>query len=489
MAGVGGASARVVMALLGLAALMSGAMVACEPLSFTAVPQQNCVAKHQGTLGPEGGVIMPLAARDPTDKANSVSSIYALNASDGALAWSCASTTYSGWNDVQRVNGVIYALAGTEYTHEGAPTHVHAIYAIRPRDGKQLWAYSFRAGTAGPLAFGGGLLFATTVTGEVTRGFPGHHAGDNTPPPAQWGLLAIHADSGALAWSATLAGDPGQPVPVAGRVVVPLNNGGNEWSLQAFNGATGATAWSYQLSRGVADLITLATRDGALYAEVDRSLIALDGASGAVRWSRMIPLPASGVNSALGLAQFTANAIIAPQDQGVSAFELATGAPLWSAPMGQFPTIWVSPDQRVYALTDSANNTPDRLVALDGDTGNTIWSRDVSNLQGLGLTPGAGGQVYMTAPTGARFDESVVAVDARGADRWRHDGTSPYNSGILLQRGADLYYIWQAPNGVAAGNPADTTYVTLLNASDGSERWQTALPGLNGDAIAPTLVP
>ena len=451
-------------------------------------PQQNCKAGRQGTLGAAGGVIVPLSARDPTDTAHNVSALYAVNGDTGALAWSCASTTFYGWDDVQQVNGVIYALAGTEENREGVVTRAHAIYAIRPSDGKQVWAYSFMAGLTETLAFGGAFVFVTTATGGGPSGPPGHNPAA-TPPPERVSLLAIHADSGALAWSKTVASVEFPPVAVAGQVVVAINNGANEWSLQAFNGATGAPTWSYQLSHGAADLITLAARDGALYAQIDRSLIALDGATGVVRWTRLIPLAAGGVVSAPNQAQLSGNAIIVPLEQSVAAYDLATGAPLWSAPLGQWPNIWVAPDQHVYTLTSAADGKGARLVALDGATGRSLWRQDISNMQWLGLTPAGGGDLYLTEPAPAKLDERVVALDGSGGARWSFDGRSPYNYGRILASGDHLYYIWQAPDGVDGANQADITYVTCLNTGDGATRWQMPLPGVNGDPIEPLLAP
>jgi outer membrane protein assembly factor BamB len=203
----------------------------------------------------------------------------------------------------------------------------------------------------------------------------------------------------------------------------------------------------------------------------------------------MLQPPDVSANSEPGEARLSANALIVPQDQGVAAYDLVTGRPLWRAPTGQSPVVWVAPDQRIYALTYTANNTPDHLSALDAATGHTIWSKDVSPLPSLGLAPVGDGDVYLTTPTRTKLDESVIALDGSGAARWRFDGKSPYNSGDILASGGALYYIWQSPDAVDGVKQADVTYITSLSASDGSMRWQMALPGVNGDPVTPLLAP
>jgi outer membrane protein assembly factor BamB len=460
---LGRALARVA-PLLALASL-SVTLAACGvSLPFGGVPKQNCVAQQKGALGPEGGVIIPLSARDPTSSFHT-SALYAIRASDGALAWSCASTTYAGWNDAQIVNGALYAIAGTEYSKEGAPTHVHAIYAIRPQDGKQLWSYSFRAGTTSALAFDDGLLFVSGVTAGASGG-----SGD---------LYAIHTADGTLAWQVSLNGAPGQPFIVAHHVVVPEISGADQ-TLRALREDSGATAWQERIGAQPASLFTLG---GVLYYTDANAatLTAIDGASGKTRWTQPIPGTASGQIIA------GAGAIFAPTGQGVIAFDPASGAIRWRAGLADEPRLVRVAGQTVYALSWTSENTPNRLSALSASNGRLLWSRDMSKLQSLGLISGAGDQVYLTEPTRARLLESVVALDSHGGDRWRYDGQSPYNYGQLLASGATLYYIYQVQQAGVSDNPTDTTYVTRLRATDGAALWQTPLPAYNADPLSPLL--
>src|SRR6185437_13191994 len=143
---------------------------------------------------------------DPTS-ANHTSALYGVRGGDGALAWSCASTTYAGWNDAQLVNGVVYAIAGTESIKEGPlKAHAHGIYAIRPRDGRQLWSYSFQAGATSRLTFDGGMLYVSAIT---DNGASSHS-----------NLYAIHTSTGALAWSESFSEMLGQPIIVDHHIVV-----------------------------------------------------------------------------------------------------------------------------------------------------------------------------------------------------------------------------------------------------------------------------
>jgi outer membrane protein assembly factor BamB len=449
-----------------LLAPLSAALAACDvSLPFvSATPQQNCVAQQRGALGADGGVIIPLAARDPTSSFHT-SALYALRARDGSLAWSCASTTYAGWDDVQMVNGVVYAIAGTEPTRDfPAGVHAHGVYAIRPQDGKQLWSYSFQAGSTSTLAFDGHLLFVSGVTADASGN--------------QSALYAIHTDSGSLAWQVSFSGALGPPFIVAHHVIVPATSG--DQALRGLREDNGATVWSKRIGSSAQPASPLML-DGALYLLDDNAatLTAIDGASGATRWTQPIP------GTTTGQIVAAPGALIVPTGQGLLALDPTTGATRWSAALGGEPRPLRVAGQTIYAVSWTSNNTPDRLYALRAADGRQLWSRDVSKLVSLGLLPGAGDQIYLTEPTRSRLLESVVALDQRGGDRWRYDGQSPYNSGAILTSGDALYYIWEASQ--AGANPTDTTYVTRLRVTDGAALWQAALPALNADPVAPLL--
>ena len=452
--------------LLGALALaLCGALAGCAtPQPFDSVPAQRCVSQQQGALGARGGIIVPLSANDPTSSEHT-SGLYALRARDGGLAWSCVSTTYAGWDDAHMVNGILYAMAGTAPTKDApAPTHVHAIYAIRPQDGAQLWSFSFRAGWASPLAFDGDMLCFTTSSTDGTS--------------AHSNLYAIHAATGALAWEASYGDTLSAPIIVDHRIVTSVNTTSGQ-ELRAIDEQSGETVWSHPLTNGQPPTAWLAL-DGALYLSDGSSLTRLDGTTGATRWTEQA---SETLSSQLFSAQ---GAIIFSASQSVLAFDATTGAMRWSAVVGTHPQLMAVANDVAYAVTPGADGVPDHLYALDVSTGDLLWQRGAA---GAGMiTPQAGAGAYLTVSTGNQKLADVVALDQHGRPRWTFNGQSQYSGGALIPVGATLYYVWQQLQPGVTVNPAVVTNVTALRASDGAPLWTTALPALNASLEPPQVV-
>jgi outer membrane protein assembly factor BamB len=444
-----------------LLTLLAGCALPPLPLPDT-VPAQRCVAQRQGTLGAGGGVIVPLTALDPTS-AHHTSALYGVRASNGAIAWSCASTTYAGWGDAQVYNGVLYAIAGTEPTKDApARTHVHAIYAIRPYDGAQIWSYSFRAGTTSRLTFDGGMIFVSAIS---TDGASSHS-----------NLYAIHAATGALAWEASFSDAIGQPIIVSHRILAPsaasVTSAGQ--TLLAIDESDGSTTWSASLPTKGSPVAWL-VQGSALYLSDGSALIAVDGATGAIRWTQQA---VDSVTSSLFSAQ---GAILFSARMSVLAFDAKTGALRWSAVVGAAPQLVAVRDQVAYAVTQGPDGALDTLFALDASSGDVLWQRDAASASAI--TPGQSGDAYLVSVAGTMKLGSVVALDPHGRARWIYNGSSPFPAGALISTSAALYYVWQdSPS-------ADTqaTYITCLRPTDGAALWTTALPALNAYALPPLL--
>lgn len=451
-------------ALMALAALMSMALAGCDAptLPFDSVPAQQCVAQGRGALGKDGGVIVPLTAYDPTAKYHT-SGLYAVRG-DGALAWSCATTTYVGWNDAQLVGGTLYAIAGTEFEKEGpTPTHVHALYAIRPTDGKQLWQYSFRAGATSALDFDGGRIFFASVTSDGAN----EHSN----------LYALSAANGALAWQESFGDTVGQPMIAGGRIYLPITDPSGP-QLRALSERDGGQVWSDQLA-GQDALANIVTAGDVIAYAHDDTLTALDAVTGAPRWSHAVP---ASVDAPLAAAD---GAIISAAGQSVFAFDAASGALRWSAVLDARALVQSATARVTYATTLTPDGQYGQVVALDTRSGDILWQRDLPDLATLAL---GGADAWLLVPVGAQKLATLVALDAQGDERWRYAGQSPYNTGALLPDGATLYYVWQGLEAGVAVNPTTITYVTCLRASDGAALWTTPLPAFNASPLPPLLV-
>ena len=456
---------------LGLLAVLLAALAGCAlPPPFASAPAQNCISQQRsGALGAGGGLVVALAANDPTAP-DHTSALYGIRGSDGAVAWSCASTTYAGWDDAQLVGGAIYALAGTAPSRDApAPTHAHGLYAIRPQDGKQLWRYSFQAGSTSPLAFDGDLLFFSAVTSD------GESSHSN--------LYAIRAATGALAWSESFGDAIGQPIVVAHRLVVPIftaNTPGAQsgQELRGLNEADGSMVWSDTLASGDT-LVSWLSLGGALYYTDGSALTALDGATGKTRWTQL------GFSELGGPLYSARGAILFSASLSVFAFDQATGAMRWSAVLNGTPQLLTVSSARAYAATLGSAGMDSHLYALDVGTGDVRWQHDAP----FAASPAAdaSGNTYFSISTGPQKLANVVALDARGVLRWTYKGQSPYSANALIPTGGALYYVWQSFQFGAVNAPI-TTYVTCLRAADGAEQWTTPLAARNAYPLPPMLV-
>lgn len=193
-------------------------------------------------------------------------------------------------------------------------------------------------------------------------------------------------------WSAQDGSDPlTAPAVVNGTVFTGDN---------AFNAATGKLLWS---SASLGDAISPAVVNGTAYIDTQGGLCAFAATGGALLWcagpGNYLPDAPSGAAVANGIVYF-GSAV-----GSIFAFDAATGAQLWSAPIS----------------TDNAASSPavadgvvyisgDGLLAFDAKTGAQLWS---SSMAGGGSPTVVGGVVYETTGTG------LAALNAKtGAVIW-----------------------------------------------------------------------
>jgi eukaryotic-like serine/threonine-protein kinase len=172
-------------------------------------------------------------------------SVYALNASTGALVWRYQTTT-AEFHDVGSppvisppgrngfADGVVYVVGKDK-----------SVYAIDLTTGALIWKYALASGTHGDVA-GAALVNNRIYLGSDT------------------GVYALNAVTGALVWhvlsSATFYASPAVTGP-GGQQVLLI--GDTTSTLYALNLATGATVWSHAFSTGF--FASPAVSQGAFY--------------------------------------------------------------------------------------------------------------------------------------------------------------------------------------------------------------------------------
>lgn len=189
--------------------------------------------------GADGTPLLVFGSKDRDD------SVYAVNASTGALVWRYQTNT-ALYDDVGGApvisppgrngfaDGVVYAIGKDKI-----------VYAIDLTTGSLIWRYALAAGTHGDVAG------AALVNNRIYLG-------------SDSGVYALNAVTGALVWhvlsSATFYGSPAVTGP-AGQQVLLI--GDDTSTMYALSLATGATVWSQVLSTGF--FASPAVSQGAFY--------------------------------------------------------------------------------------------------------------------------------------------------------------------------------------------------------------------------------
>ena len=213
-------------------------------------------------------------------------------------------------------------------------------------------------------------------------------------------LYALDAATGATVWTASPSISIIIASPTVADGVVYLAY--NDHSIVAVDAATGATRWSADAGSGMYS--SPAVADGRLYVAVhNRGLLALDAGTGAERW--LAPMagpqwssPAAGRGNRVYVGS--------RDDERLYAFASATGALLWSAPLGA----WVHSSPAVADRVVYAGGNDGRLHALHARSGRQLWVTSLAPSGGIFSGPTvANGVVYATTGQG---DGKLYAVHA-----------------------------------------------------------------------------
>ncbi|HET9266680.1 MAG TPA: PQQ-binding-like beta-propeller repeat protein, partial [Vicinamibacterales bacterium] len=264
---------------------------------------------------------------------------------------------------------------------------------------------------------------------------PGHLAAQKTKrrplPPPFAALFPLEE-----AWMITLPALPAAPAAHdAARAYVPLASK----TLVALDWQTGDTVWSVPLAATATPL----PADGVIYVGAGDALHALDGATGARRWT------AAAAGTILRLARTSGGQIVVAGASFAQMFEENTGKAIWSR------TLPPSGDATGVALSDStvfAAYGDGRLVALALSDGRDIWNRPIDGRPG---PPLAHADSVYVGSTNNRF----YALDAKDGDvRW-----SWRTGGDIVGAAADTKAVYYA---------SLDAVVRAVNPGNGHQRWK-----------------
>jgi len=339
--------------------------------------------------------------------------------------------------------------------------------------------------------------WATSIGGHVLQAAPAIAHGSvyitatDQGDGGSGGVVALDLATGAIQWRATtpmqIRGGPA----VSGTTVAAAQVDGTILGLDA---ASGAVRWRAELGTGLtpgaaAIFAPPAADAGDILVGNQRRLAAISAAEGGMVWS-VDPVPRGQDSEALSAVAIGDGVAIGAFNRalgGVSAWERATGNPLWRFEGPLTTAINASPviaDGAVYVV-----NGIDEVFALDLATGARRWQvkLDPAGFDWGNATVGtpAVAKGVVVVPTLYR---DLVALDATsGFELWRFAGTpSPVRS--THYRGAREAGFEASP--VITGDivwAADTAgQLTALDLHTGAALWHTALgaPVLGGLAVS-----
>jgi eukaryotic-like serine/threonine-protein kinase len=367
----------------------------------------------------------PVAGGEGVYLATDDGSVVALDAAAGAVRWRFAAGG-SPTGPLTVADGVVYVatLADTETLH-----------AIDAGSGEERWQQSIAVGLLSAAVVADGTVYA--VGGTIQGG----------------ALLAWQAATGDRLWSLPLHGAVAYTVGVAAGTAFV----GADKTVVAVDTTDGTERWSTNVGEWV--MATGTGDEGRVYGTtLDGTLLALDSATGAVRWRFRPGFQLDQLQGWTDAPVEVAGIVYAPSSQGIYALDAQTGAARWHAGLGWIGGVAVA-DGTVYATTDVAP-----LVALDAATGVPLWQVRPSGPT-VGAPAVAAGRVYLGSEDGV-----VAALDLGAGPVLPVDGmarpTLPTSDQLLLLGGL-------------RGLPLAPAYVGLwrLTYAPGAELPAPAFPG------------
>lgn len=223
-------------------------------------------------------------------------------------------------------------------------------------NGGVIWKVNAGAQLSGGVGSDGKLVAVGTDKGEV---------------------IALDASNGQLRWRARVSSEVLAAPKIAAGLVLARTADSRIFALEA---ADGKRRWAYQ--RAAAALIVrspagMSVMEGNLYAGFSGGkLVAIDLDSGALRWEVSVALPKGStelerVTDISGDPALLGREVCAAAYQGrVACYELSSGNQIWGRPMSSLNGIGL--DARYAYLADDRG----AVYSLDRSTGQSLWKQD-----------------------------------------------------------------------------------------------------------------
>jgi outer membrane protein assembly factor BamB len=260
-------------------------------------------------------------------------SLYALNATTGALLWSFPTGGFVE-SPPAVANGVVYF--GSDDNH---------LYALNATTGALLWSFP----ASGQPALTGNVETSPAVVGGVV-----YFGSDDQ------NVYALNATTGALLWSFKTGGIVGASPAVVGGVVYVGSGDKNVYALDA---ATGTLKWS-TATGGFIDS-SVAVANGVVYVGTfDFNLYALNASTGTVNWTFKTQAAITATPAVSGNIVYVGSEdkilyALDATNQGALLWTGSTQGAIFSSPAVASDVVYVgSDDNKLYAYNAAGCGTP-----------------------------------------------------------------------------------------------------------------------------------
>lgn len=324
-------------------------------------------------------------------------------------------------------------LTGVEFVQQTAIASVNGetIAYIPDGVGHRLLAYNLTTKTnQWERALGG----FTETTPFIDNGVI--YIGDYTPK-----MYAINQSTGAVLWSWDSADTiSGTNIDKLGNILYFADYGyGGTTTLYALNTNTQTVAWSYNYTGTTFISFTLDKTNEIVYANVNSSIIAFNANDGSQIWS--LDLGRGYITKQPVLVE---DKLVVGADQGIVVLNRYSGEKIWEiAYVGAEQGIGAVPvvkDNIIYYPTKGDS----KLYARNLDTGNLVWSQNLSSGTFSSPVLTDDGLIYLSFNDGAKAFDSTD-----GSLVWTSSQNSWNENNISIGRG---YLMFTDPMGVADGN-------------------------------------
>lgn len=372
-----------------------------------------------------------------------------------------------------------------DLTRDGHPAEA-TLNASGAKHLKAAWQVEMSGAINGTPAVAGGMVVAASAGGVVAA----YRFDTGT---TLWQLNRL----GAIASSPTIAAEGVIVGTLTGHVIAIGLDGTLLWDsiVPGFKPAI----WSSPTVYGQLVLVGVGSQYGDEPLE-DGAVVAFDLATGSMMWELCAGVvPRSGC--VVGDGIWSTPAIdgaghayvgVGNPDDGVLAFEVATGRRLWMTSfhpdegrdldVGATPILLQVGGREVVAVGSNAG----AFKVLDAATGSVVWSRDLVNgsaVHGLLASPAYDGTNLYVPSAGVPVGVFALAA-ADGRTIWTYDSGLPVYSAPAVGQGVLIFGI-----GDVFGNP-NTGGVVALSSRDGSVLWLTDFhsavfsgPAISGNTV------